>query len=97
MKRVTNEDIIQINSLYYKYKNKAEVARITGWSSSTVSKYIDKNFKPIDETKIKRIGVNDVPEFTTALFEGVEDLGDLCVLSDDERIEIVDLWEEIAV
>ena len=66
-------------------------------NTSTVSKYIDKNFKPIDETKIKRIGVNDVPEFTTALFEGVEDLGDLCVLSDDERVEIVDLWEEIAV
>ena len=97
MKRVTNEDIRLMNELYYKYKSYAEVARQTGWSSSTVSKYIDKNFKPIDETKIKHVGVNDVPEFTTALFEGVENLGDLCVLSDDERVEIVDLWEEIAV
>lgn len=97
MKRVTPEDIIQINSLYYKYKNKAEVARQTGWSSSTVSKYIDKNYKPIDETKIVRISVKDVPEFSTTIFEGVENLGELCVLSEDERAEIVDLWEELSV
>lgn len=96
-RKVTNEDIKIFNELYYKHKSYAEVARQTGWSSSTVSKYIDKNYKPVDETKIVRISAKDVPEFSTAIFEGVENLGELCVLSEDERAEIVDLWEEFAV
>ena len=43
-RKVTTDDIKQFNELYYKYKSYAEVARITGWSSSTVSKYVDKNY-----------------------------------------------------
>ena len=39
-KRVTQEDIIKINELYLKLKNKSAVARETGFSLSTISKYI---------------------------------------------------------
>ena len=35
-KRVTNEDILIFNEIYYKTKNYAQVARETGFSASTV-------------------------------------------------------------
>ena len=38
--KVTNEDILRINELYYKHKTYAEVARQTGFAASTVKKYI---------------------------------------------------------
>jgi hypothetical protein len=38
-----------------------------------------------------------MPEFSTEMFEGVENYGDLCVLSDEEEVEIVKLWEEIVI
>lgn len=47
--RVTDADKININTLYLQYGTKAEVARQTGFSASTVAKYIIPNFKPIDE------------------------------------------------
>ena len=97
MKRVTPEDIIQINSLYYKYKNKAEVARITGWSASTVSKYVDKNYAPAAESDIKRFDKTLMPTFSTVAFETVDNFGELCVLSDEEKEEIKELWKELAI
>ena len=42
--KVTNEDILRINELYYKHKTYAEVARQTGFAASTVKKYVDKNW-----------------------------------------------------
>lgn len=97
-RKVTSEDIKQFNELYYQHKSYAEVARITGWSSSTVSKYIDKNFKPVAPTAIRKFDLDkDMPDFNLALFQGVPNLGDLCVLTEDEKKEITELWEEIAI
>ena len=96
-RKVTTEDIKQFNELYFKYKSYAEVARQTGWSASTISKYVDKNYHPVVQTEVKRFNREDLPEFSTAMFEGVENLGALCVLSTDEMVEIVNLWEEIAI
>ena len=39
--KVTNEDILRINELYYKHKTYAEVARQTGFAASTVKKYVE--------------------------------------------------------
>lgn len=97
-RKVSVDDIRQMNEIYYECKNYAEVARRTGWSASTVRNYIDKNFSPVLEDKIHRFNPDtEMPEFSTAIFEGVENLGDLCVLSDEEKIEIVQLWEEIVL
>ena len=41
--KVTNEDILRINELYYKHKTYAEVARQTGFAASTVKKYVIPN------------------------------------------------------
>ena len=95
-RRVSVDDIRQMNEIYYKCKSYAETARQTGWSAATVRNYIDKNFSPVLEDKIHRFDPNtEMPEFSTEIFEGIENLGDLCVLSDEEKIEIVELWEEI--
>lgn len=97
-RRVSIEDIRHINELYYKYKNYAEVARQTGWSAATVRNYVDLNFSPVIEDNIRRFDPEkDMPTFSTAMFEGVENYGDLCILSDEEKDEIKELWEEIAI
>lgn len=99
MKRVTNEDILQINSLYFQYKNYAEVARQTGFAASTVKKYVDKNWKPVKTENIIRFDLVNLPNFSeaTEIFRGVENYGDLCVLSDNEKEQMKSLWEELAV
>lgn len=97
MRRVTNEDIIIINSLYYKYKSMAEVARQTGWSAGTVSKYVDKNYQPVAVENIKHFAMVDLPEFDPSPFDGVDNFGDLCVMSMEEEEEIKELWKELAI
>lgn len=95
--RVTNEDILQINNLYFQYKNYARVARETGFSASTVKKYVDKNWEPVKEENIIRFERSQVPEFDFSIFKGVENYGDLCVLTTEELEELKDLWRELAV
>lgn len=97
-RRVTVDDIKKINALYYKYKNYAEVARQTGWSASTVRSYVDKNYNPVIEDKIRRFDPStEMPEFDETIFEGLDNFGDLCVLSDEEYEEIKQLWEELSI
>lgn len=96
-RKVTIEDIKLFNELYYKHKTYAEVARQTGWSASTVSKYIDKNYVPVVQESVKRFDMSTMPEFTTERFVNIVNYGDLCVLSEEEKKEIVELWEELAV
>ena len=54
MRKVSKEDIIQMNELYQKLGSYAAVAREIGFSASTVSKYVDKNYKKVDEATIIR-------------------------------------------
>lgn len=98
-KRVTNEDIINFNTIYYKTKNYSQVARETGFSASTVKKYIDKNWKPAKNDNIIRFDLVNLPNFSEAvkIFRGVTNYGDLCVLSDNEKEELKVLWEELAI
>ena len=97
-KRVTNEDIIIINSLYYKYKNMAEVARQTGWSAGTVSKYVDKNYAPPAPTEIVRVDMSVIPEiFDTTSFRGLDNYGELCVLTEEEKNAMPELWKEMRI
>ena len=97
--KVTNEDILRINELYYKHKTYAEVARQTGFAASTVKKYVDKNWEPVKTENIIRFDLVNLPNFSEAIeiFRGVENYGDLCVLSDSEKEELKELWEELAI
>ena len=95
--RVTNEDILRINELYYKYKTYAEVARQTGFAASTVKKYVIPDWQPVLETKIIRFNMSDLSNSPHPGFVGLNNYGDLCVLTNDEKEELKGLWEEIAV
>jgi hypothetical protein len=95
--KVTNEDILRINELYYKHKTYAEVARQTGFAPSTVKKYIIKDWQPVVVENIKRFDMNDLPDFDGFLFRGIINYGNLCVLTEREREEMKELWGELAV
>ena len=96
-KRVGVEDIQRINELYYKYKTYVEVARQTGFAPSTVKKYVDPNWQPLNENEVVKFTKDDLPDFTTDIFRGVKNFGDLCVLSEEERKEIEELWKELSI
>lgn len=97
--KVTNEDVIRINELYYKHKVYAEVARQTGFSASTVKKYVIPGWQPVVETEIIRFDMNTLPDFQKAveIFRGVQNYGNLCILTDFEKEEIKELWKELVV
>ena len=96
-RKVTNEDIKLMNDIYYRTKSYAETARQTGWSAGTVSKYVDKNYTPIAEVEVKHFDINGLPEFDTSAFVGVDNLGELCVMSDEEKEEMKELWKELVI
>ena len=67
--KVTADNIIDFNKRYYACHNYSQVARETGFSTSTIRKYIDKNWKPIDETKRKIFDPRNLSDdFDTSIF-----------------------------
>ena len=98
-KRVTNEDILKFNEIYYRTKTYAEVARETGFSASTVKKYIDKNWQPVITENIIKFDIALLPDFQEAvkIFRDIDNYGNLCVLTAYEQEEIKELWKELAV
>ena len=96
MARVTQEDIKRFNELYYKYKTYAEVARQTGFSAGTVSKYVDKNYVPIDNTKKKTFS-GEINDSNFDILAATDAWGSLLSLSPEELTELDDLWNELAI
>jgi hypothetical protein len=97
--KVTNEDILRINELYYKHKTYAEVARQTGFSASTVKKYVVPGWQPVAVENIIHFDLAELPDFTRAAesFKGIDNYGNLCMLTQREQEEIKNLWKELAV
>ena len=96
MAKVTQQDIINFNNLYYKYKSFAEVARQTGFSAGTVSKYVDRNYIPVDETKKKTFS-GEINDSNFDILAATDAWGSLLSLSTEELTELNDLWNEIAI
>lgn len=97
-RKVTQEDIQYMNDLYYLHRSYTEVAKQSGWSAATVRKYVVKDYVPLDaKTQVHFDPDKDLPPFDSVLtrFAQVDNFGDLCVLSDDEKKEIEDLWKEL--
>lgn len=97
-RKVTEEDKILINELYVKLKTYAAVARETGFSPTTVKKYIIPNFTPQSEVKQKKITINDIPEdIDIDMFLKIENFGEFCVLSEEEKEDMKELWKEMVI
>lgn len=95
MKFVTQNDIVEMNKLYLELKTYAAVARATGFSPSTVKKYIITDYEVVDESNFKRFD-RPLPDFNPTIFNG-DDWAKLCELSDEEKKEIRELWKELDV
>lgn len=99
MAKVTNEDILRINEIYYKTKVYAETARQTGFSASTVKKYVIPGWAPVAEKNVKRFELAVLPDFneTVKIFRGVDNYGELCVYSEEEYKGVQELWEDLVI
>ena len=92
-KRVTEADIIQMNEAYLGCKSYSGVAKVTGWSASTVKKYIIPDYEEVEEQNITRYS-GDLPEFDSDSFRNI-DWSHICELSEEERKEMETIWKEI--
>ena len=95
-KRVSDADMIQMNELYLKVKTYAEVARQTGFSPSTVKKYIIANYisqEDIEIVKFDKDIPNDFPPVPTTREEWIT----LLTLTNEEWEGIEELRKEILI
>ena len=95
MKFVTQADIKEMNRLYLELKTYAAVARVTGFSPSTVKKYIIPNYTIAADDTIIRFN-KPLPDLDTSMFRS-DDWGDLCILTDAEINDVKQLWNELEV
>lgn len=96
-RKVSNNDIIEIQKAFVECGSYAAAARRTGWSVSTVKRYASA---PIVEAKTReprRFDKQLLREFDSKPLADAANLGDLCVLTEQERTEIEELWEEIQI
>lgn len=93
--RVSPDDIINFNNLYLKYRTYAGVARETGFSPSTVKKYIIKDYSPAESTEVKKFN-EELPEFCPEVFRK-KDWTSFLDMSDEEFEEVKELWKEMSI
>ena len=94
-KRVTNDDIIQINEVYAAVGTYAETARQTGFSASTVKKYVNVDYVPQASRTFEKIEFNHMafPEYP----QDGQTWRDLMMFSEKEKVRIKDLQKEIMI
>ena len=92
-KRVTNEDIILINEAYLAAGTYSGAAAATGWSASTVKKYIIPNYKSEQKIEVDNIEPPPLDEIADRLPPWY----DITCLTPEEGKEIKQLWKEMIV
>ena len=95
MRRVTDEDIIQMNEAYLLCGTYSGAAKVTGWSASTVKKYIISGYtSQIDAAAQESIiTLPDLDEVVTNLKQMVH----ATMLTSEEVLEVTELWKEMIV
>ena len=56
-----------------------------------------KNWKPIATENIIKFELSQIPEFDSSIFKGIDNYGELCVLTEREKEELTDLWAELVI
>jgi len=92
-KRVTNEDIILINEAYLAAGTYSGAAAATGWSASTVKKYIIPDYK--SEQKVEAVDIELPP--LEEIADKLPPWYDITCLTPEEEKEIKLLWKEMIV
>ena len=84
MRRVADNDVILMNQLYLKFGTYSRVAKETGFSASTVKKYIIPNFR--ENLEIVKFDASLISSPARKI--KIEEVGELCMLSENEFDEI---------
>lgn len=95
MARVTQEDIVRINDIYYKCRTYAETARQTGFSASTIKKYVIAGYEPAENTSITKFD-KPLPEFFVDPFL-CDDWGKFCEYSEEELVRMDEVRKELLI
>ena len=95
MARVTQEDIVHINDVYYKCRTYAETARQTGFSASTVKKYVIAGYEPAKNVSVVKFD-KPLPEFSAKLFL-CDDWGKFCEYSEEELVRMDEVRKELPI
>ena len=93
MKRVGPEDIIKINEAYLACGTYSGAAAATGWSASTVKKYVRPDYKSEQKVEVINIELPPIEEIADKLPPWY----DLTCLTPEEEQEIKQLWKEMSV
>ena len=93
--RITEDQKIQMNILYKELKTYAAVARVMGVAASTVKRYIIPDFVNPEEIEIKTVQIKELPPVDINKFK--QPFGNLCLLSEEEKEEVKELWKELLV
>lgn len=93
MKRVGPDDIIKINEAYLACGTYSGAAAATGWSASTVKKYVISDYKSEQKVEVVDIELPPIEEIA----ERLPPWYDITCLTPEEEKEIKQLWKEMAV
>ena len=93
MRRVTEEDIIQMNEAFLLCGTYSGAAKATGWSASTVKKYIISGYTSQIDTAAQEsmITLPDLDEVVTNLRQ----MAHATMLTSEEALEVTELWKEL--
>lgn len=97
-KRVTPEDIITINETYLLCGSYSATAKATGWSASTVAKYVDKNYVSkgiVGEIPSKKITIQ--PAELDEAMNYLLSHSNLSCLTEQERADMKEIWRGMLV
>ena len=92
MRRVSQEDVVLMNEAYLACGTLTGAAKATGWSTSTVKKYLISDFK--SEQKIEAT-IIELPPISTVV-EQLKSSQLTCLRLDEEK-ELRNLWKEMLV
>ena len=99
MNKVSQDDIKNMNELYIKLGTYAAVARETGFSASTVKKYIVPHYVSDEVSKQNRkvFDLESIPDDVDPKSFCIDNWGDLCELTYEEKMGMIELWEEMSL
>ena len=92
-RRVSQEDIILINEAYLAAGTYSGVAAATGWSASTIKKYIIPDYK--SEQKVEAVDIELPP--LSEIADKLPPWYDITCLTPEEEREIKQLWKEMII
>lgn len=93
MKRVGPDDIIKINEAYLACGTYSGAAAATGWSASTVKKYVISDYKSEQKVEAADIELPPIEEIA----EKLPPWYDITCLTPEEEKEIKQLWKEMLI